>query len=155
MTTSVTTQREIVSEKERGPQKGDSPAVSTRARARIPATDGDRNTKTPGVSREHRLRAWAAAWWVWTSKPPSLRQLWIMSRVDPRRVPGDIPLLRILWHLSNWTDRLLLFVLVLIAPTWLAGPVRWLAPRPFRRYGLYLCLLGLTLAHLIGRRSPP
>jgi hypothetical protein len=151
MTATVTTQREIVSEGEPTPDGADSPAVSTRARARIPVTDRKRNAKTPGVSRADKLRAWGAAWWVWISKPPSLRQTWIMSKVDPQRLPGDVPVFRVLWHISNWTDRLALFALMLIVPLPLAGPVRWLAPRPLRRYGLYLCLFALTIAYLLGR----
>lgn len=142
--TSTTTQREI-----RYPINGavpgvDSPAVPMRARARIPVTDGDANRKTTRMS-------FVARTWQWTARPASLADTWAASRVDRKRVPNDSGLLRALWTVSNFTDRLIMFALILVAPTFLQGPLRWLAVRPARRYGLYLTVLALIAAYLIGR----
>lgn len=142
--TAVTTEREI-----RSPQNGrvpriDSPAVSARARARIPITE-----------RADKIRASAGLglrrWWAWTARPLSLRAAWASSTVAARRLPGDSPPLRVLWVLSNGTDRLVMFALVLIAPTGLQGPLRWLACRPTRRWGFYLVLAVLAVIYTIGR----
>jgi hypothetical protein len=61
-------------------------------------------------------------------------------------VPGDAKALRILWSISNGTDRLVLLVLVLVAPTWLQLPLRAVARRPTRRYGLYVAVAALLVA---------
>jgi hypothetical protein len=53
----------------------------------------------------------------------------------------------IAWLVSNWTDRLILFLLILVAPTGLQGPLRWIVQRPTRRVGLYV-VLGLLAAVL-------
>lgn len=149
-TTPAATQREIVSEDGGGAYKGDSPAVRAQARARIPVADGDRGAKTSRVSPLAAVRAWAGVWWVWIARPPSLKQMWDMSKVDPRRIP-DVPLFRVLWHVSNWSDRLILSALVFVTPNCLAGPVRWITCRPLRRYGFYAVVALLTIAYLLGR----
>lgn len=77
-------------------------------------------------------------WWAWTGRPLSLRALWRTSAVNRTRIPlGSTPF-GLVWKLSNATDRLLFFVLVLLAPTALTGPLRWLAARPTRRWAFYL-----------------
>jgi hypothetical protein len=87
-----------------------------------------------------------AEWWAWTARPAALRDLWHGSKVDRSRVPGDAKALRILWSISNGTDRLVLLVLVLVAPTWLQLPLRAVARRPTRRYGLYVAVAALLVA---------
>jgi hypothetical protein len=107
-------------------------------------------TTGPGVTG--RARRLIARWWVFTSRPVSLRAAWRLSGVvDARRVPGGSPVLAGVWWWSNRTDRLVLFALVVLAPTVLTGPLLWCAARPTRRAGLYLVLAGLaTLFSLAG-----
>jgi hypothetical protein len=95
--------------------------------------------------------SFVARWWVWTARPDSFAGTWASSRVDERRIPHKAGLLRVLWKVSNGTDRLIMFALILALPTACTGPLRWLAQRPTRRYGLYLTLLALATAYLIGR----
>lgn len=144
--TATTTQREI-----RSPHNGrvpevDSPAVRARARASIEVTDSE-------INGRGRISAIASSWWVWTAQPLSLQEMWRLSAVDPKRIPNDAGLLRLAWKASNGTDRLLMFLLVLLVPTALTGPVRWLTCRPTRRYGLYLVTVLLVVALLIGRST--
>jgi hypothetical protein len=90
-------------------------------------------------------------WWVWTARPTSLRVTWRQSAVDPKRIPGKAGALRWLWLLSNGSDRLLMFALLFVAPSGLQGPLRWIAPRPTRRWGAYLIAAVLAVAWLLGR----
>lgn len=145
--TTTTTQREIRSPINGRVPNQDSPGVSAPARATIPTTDSDGNRKTTRLS----FGSWLARRWAWTARPDSFAGTWAASRVDRKRIPNDAGLLSAVWHVSNWTDRLIMFVLILIAPAFLTGPLRWLAPRPMRRYGLYFVLAALTVALLTGR----
>lgn len=140
--TILTTPREI-----RSPQNGrvptlDSPAVPARAGARVPITQ--RIGKILAAAKTGFAR-----WWAWTSRPLSLRAAWALSAVDPARIPNKSGILRALWRISNATDRIILFALTMLAPTCVTGPLRWLALRPTRRYGLYLTLLALTTTYII------
>lgn len=143
--TATTTQREV-----RSPINGvvpavDSPAVRAPARGRIPVTKSE-------IKKGDRF-SWAGRrWWGLASRPLSLAALWRLSGVDRKRIPLNNPALRLIWQLSNWTDRLFMFAIIAAAPTILTGPVRWTAARPTRRYGLYLVVGGLTAAYLIGRK---
>jgi hypothetical protein len=132
--TATVTEREI-----RSPHNGvapavDSPAVSTRTRARIPATQSNGQIRRTLSA----LRLAASRWWAWTARPLSLRASWRLSAIDPKRVPAKSGALHLLWRISNCTDRFAMFLLVLLAPTALTGPLRWLAGRPTRRAGFYL-----------------
>ncbi len=147
--TATTTTRDV-----RSPQNGrvpnpDSPAVRARARASIP-------TSKP-ITKSDRQRADVAAalrsWWAWTARPATLADVWQASAVDPKRIPASSTVLRLLWQVSNWTDRLLMFALIALAPTCLTGLLRWCATRPTRRYGLYLTAAALTAALIIGRTN--
>ncbi|MFI5895604.1 hypothetical protein ACIA5D_36470 [Actinoplanes sp. NPDC051513] len=123
----------------------DSPAVSARARARIPVTDSE-------INRGDRVRQAFTSWWLLTAEPMTLRELWNASKVDRKRIPADNLILRVLWQVSNWTDRLAMFAAVTIVfPPLLTGPLRWCAARPTRRYGLYLTVAALTGAYLYER----
>lgn len=142
MTTTVT-EREI-----RSPHNGrvpriDSPPAPARAGARLPVTVRVDKAKAAVVGAARR-------WWVWTAQPASLADTWRASAVDPTRVPAGSTLLLTLWRVSNWTDRLLMFGLLLAAPTALTGPLRWLAARPTRRWGFYLTIALHVGAYLLG-----
>ena len=143
MASTPTTQRENLSRHNGTVPKVDSPAVSARARARIATTQRDSN-------RERQTGRRLAAWWAWTAQPASLNALWQASSVDPKRIPAANLALRWACHASNWTDRLLMFAIIALLPTFATGPLRWCAERPTRRYGLYLTLAALTAAYLIG-----
>ena len=126
----------------------DSPAVRAgarrmRARASILATDRI-GTALRSVRRE------LGEWWVWTDRPASLRETWQRSAVDGKRVPVDAAVPALLWRLSNWTDRLVMLLLVLAAPTVLTGPLRWLATRPTRRCAFYVLLAVLVVIVAVG-----
>lgn len=127
---------------------GDSPAAPARAGARLPVTQRARQLWAG-------TRAAGRNWWAWTAQPASLADTWTASKVDPRRVPGNAGTLSVLWRISNATDRLIMFALILAAPTALTGPLRWAATRPTRRWGLYIALTAFTattVAHtLLGR----
>jgi hypothetical protein len=75
----------------------------------------------------------------------SLRVAWRLSGViDTARVPGGSRFWGAVWWWSNRTDRVVLFVVVVLAPTVLTGPLLWCAARPSRRWGLYVVLAGLV-----------
>jgi hypothetical protein len=126
-----------------------------RARAREatqkdPATDGDSTpgSKGPPSAARRRLTAVVETTrWVWVAHPASLTEAWQQSSiVDPTRMPRRRPWwLPLLWRASNCTDRLVLFAVLLIAPTVLQGPLRWIVARPTRRLGLYLLIAVLWL----------
>lgn len=137
------TEREILSPHNGRVPRLDSPAVSTRARARLPVTERVGKWKTSAVSS-------ARTWWGFTACPASYVEMWQASRVDETRIPGRSGLLRGLWLVSNWTDRIVLFVLIVGAPTFCTGPLRWLATRPTRRWGFYLITAILAAALLLG-----
>ncbi len=150
MTASVT-EREIRSGVNGHRPSVDSPAVSTPARARIPVTP--RYDKIGGgvVRVGVALRRGARRWWLWTARPASLRTAWKLSAIDDRRIPLRAGWLRVAWLLSNGTDRLFMFALVLAAPTFLQGPLRWLASRPTRRLGFYVLAAAWVAFVLAGR----
>jgi hypothetical protein len=142
--TATTTQREIRSPQNGRVSKLDSPAVPACARATIAVTDSE-------IKKRGRVAVTVVSWWGWTARPLSLRATWALSVVDRKRIPNDSTVLRILWQVSNWTDRLLMFALILICPTVCSGPLRWIAQRPTRRAGLYLSLLALIATMVIER----
>lgn len=134
----------------RSPQNGrvpavDSPAAPARAGARVPVTKSE-------IKKGDRVSRAGRRWWALASRPLSIAALWRLSGVDRKRTPLDHLALRLIWQVSNWTDRLVMFALIAVAPTALTGPLRWVAVRPTRRYGLYLVVGGLTAAYLIGRK---
>lgn len=116
--------------------EGENPAARVRTRASIPVTL--RIGKISDVRSAIKLAA--RRWWLWTARPASLATTWRLSAVDPKRVPGNSRLLRLLWTGSNRSDRLAVFALLLLCPTVLTGPLRWIVQRPTRRVGLYLVL---------------
>ena len=98
----------------------------------------------PGAA--DRVRRLLGRWWVFTSRPMSLQAAWRLSGViDAKRIPGGSPVLAAVWWWSNRVDRVVLFVLAILAPTVLTGPLLWCAASPARRCGLYLVLAGLTV----------
>ncbi len=121
----------------------DSPAVRARARASMPVTGRDRNEKADRSTRK--------GWSAWTAVPDSLQQAWVQSSLDPKRIPAGNGGLKVLWLVSNWTDRLLWFAVALIAPAGLTGAVRWAAQRPTRRWATLIVLAALTGAVIIGK----
>jgi hypothetical protein len=142
----TTTQRDVRSDRGGGVRDPDSPAVRAGARANIPVTDSE-------IKLGDRVRQGAASWWLLTAEPMTLRALWTASGVDRKRIPRDSTTLRVLWHVSNWTDRLVMFALLAITPTFMTGPLRWSAARPARRVGLHLTLAALTGLYLYGRNN--
>lgn len=147
--TATTTPRDFLSPTNGRVPNLDSPGVSTPAHARITPTQSDGNSKT---RTDPKVR-WLARQTFWTARPDSQQAAWAASRVDRKRVPNDSGPLRVLWKISNGTDRLLLFALIQIVPTVLQGPLRWIAQRPTRRIGLYLVVGALTITLLIGRST--
>lgn len=141
----TSTHSDVRSKVQEGVRDTDSPAVRAGARASLKVTDGE-------IKRGDRVRQELASWWLLTAEPMTLRELWAASKVDRKRVPLDTPVLRGLWHVSNWTDRLAMFALLAATPTALTGPLRWCAVRPTRRYGLYLTVAALTGLYLYGRK---
>ena len=143
----TTTERDVRSQINGRVPGVDSPAVHARARARISDTDGDvKPTKVRSPSRVAGL----ANWWVWTAQPASFAGTWAGSKVDRSRIPANNTVLFVLWQVSQWTDRLVMFALILALPAILTGPLRWCAARPARRYTLYLTAAAFVAACLIG-----
>ncbi|MEV0214323.1 hypothetical protein [Micromonospora sp. NPDC050695] len=77
--------------------------------------------------------------------------MWAASAVDSKRIPANVGALRIAWQVSNWTDRLLMFGLIAVAPTFLTGLLRWLAARPTRRWAFYLILAAFAATFALGK----
>lgn len=151
--TTTTTQGEIRSGINGHPAPWDSPPVRARARASLDVTHRD-DKISGGLVRKVRSVLVAAAlgarrWWVWTGRPASLATSWRLSGVDDTRIPLKVGALNIAWQVSNWTDRLFMFALVLAAPTFLTGPLRWIATRPTRRLGFYLLAAATAVAYVL------
>jgi hypothetical protein len=149
--TATVTKREIRSGVNGHAPSLESPPARTRVRARVPVTERvgkiSGGVKTIGV----KLRLTGRRWWAWTSRPLSLRAAWTLSAVDEKRIPLRLGTLGTLWRLSNATDRLLMFAVILAAPTVLTGPLRWIAARPTRRFGFYALTAAFAVFALIGR----
>lgn len=146
----TTTQRDVTFQPERGGRIPDSPPARVSARRARETNRPTTPRKAPTVrvgAIGASLRRAGGRWWVWTSQPASLATTWRESAVAKARVPlGSGPLV-LVWRISNWTDRLLMFGLILAAPTFLTGPLRWLAARPTRRFAFYT--LGGIVAVLV------
>jgi hypothetical protein len=121
-------------------------AYAREASSKNPVTEGDhgggrRRVATAAAAARSAL----AGWWVWTARPLSLRAAWRLSGADPRRLPPHAPWWLVeLWRLSNLLDRRAWFVLMMLAPSGLQGPLRWLAVRPTRRLGTYIVVAALS-----------
>jgi hypothetical protein len=139
------TRSDVLNRATKPPQQGDSPS------ARAPARRAPARARVTATDRKRKMRTLAASWWVWTDRPPSLRATWRLSKVDPVRVPAKSGPLTLLWRISNVTDRPILFALTILAPSFLAGPLRWLTARPTRRFGLYFLLLTFVVYLVAGR----
>jgi hypothetical protein len=141
------TQREVPARTNGAVPKLDSPAVSARARARIPVTESvDKISDATGS-----IKTAAAGWWGFTARPLSLRDLWRSSAVDAKRIPGKSGGLAIAWQVSNWADRLVMFAFIAVLPTFATGPLRWCAARPTRRWAFYLVTAVLAATYALGR----
>jgi hypothetical protein len=143
--TQPATHSDVLSPSLTPPLGPDSPSVRVAARARVTTTQ-----RNPARGKRRvwtAVRTAAAGWWVWTSRPASLRTMWRLSAVTWARVPLRSGPLLLVWRVSNWTDRLAMFALVLLAPTCLTGPLRWLSTRPTRRFAFYL--LGAITAAVV------
>lgn len=151
--TATLTGREIRSKVNGNVPKVDSPAVSPRARARVPVTQRAGNIVVAATGIWSSAVRAGARWWAWTARPMSLRASWRASAVDPRRVPLRHAWLLRAWRVSNATDRIVMFALVLAAPTVFTGPLRWLAARPTRRFGFYLVVTAFAVYVLVGHRA--
>lgn len=99
----------------------------------------------PAEPLHQRARAAAAyqtATWLGLYRhPPSLREAWEMSSsLNRARVPDESGLLATLWWLLLYSERLVMFavILVLLVP---AATLLWCAGRPSRRWGLYTVLV--------------
>jgi hypothetical protein len=144
--TATTTEREILSKTNGRVPDLDSPAARARARASIPVTDSE-------IKKADWVASLLDSWWVWTAQPTSFQAVWRMSAVDRTRIPNNSTVLRLLWRVSNWTDRLVMFALILTLPTAFTGGLRLIAQRPMRRVGLYLTLAALAGLYLYGRNN--
>ncbi|MER7166744.1 hypothetical protein ABT336_11870 [Micromonospora sp. NPDC000207] len=142
--TTIVTEREIRSPKNGRMPTLNSPPAPARAGARIPVTFSIGKVWAD-------IRAGCCSWWALTARPLSYKALWRLSAVDTRRIPANLGWLRAAWHVSNWTDRLAIFALIAVAPTFLTGPLRWLAARPTRRWAFYLVLAVLTTTLALGK----
>lgn len=138
----TTTQRDFLSPGPAPSLNGNSPGVSARARARVPVTDGESKKKSV---RSFRPAALVEKWWVWTAQPATIADTWAASAIDRRRISANNSVLYALWRLSNATDRLIMFALIVTLPSLLTGLLRWCATRPTRRYSLYLTVSSLLL----------
>lgn len=145
MTQTLTTQGEIRSARNGRVPEVDSPAMSTRARARIPVTQSE-------IKKGDRISRAVSGWWGLHVRPLSTAEAWTLSRLDKARIPSDSALIRALWAVSNWTDRLIMFAVIQVAPTFVQAPLRWIACRPTRRYGFYLTVSALTALYHFGRK---
>lgn len=142
--TTIVTEREIRSPINGRVPRLDSPPAPARAGARLPVTLSFGKVWSA-------VRAGCCTWWAWTARPASLAELWTASAVDSKRIPANFGPLRVAWQVSNWTDRLLMFALIAVAPTFATGPLRYLATRPTRRWAFYVLLAVFITAHALGK----
>lgn len=93
-------------------------------------------------------------WWIVTTRPMSIKAAWRAGRlVDVGRVPIKIRWLELLWRWDNRIGtRPLFFLLAMVAPHTLAGPILWCAARPSRRLGALVVTTALTLGLYLAAR---
>lgn len=77
--------------------------------------------------------------------------MWHLSGFDPARVHKGNVGLASTWKVMNGTERLAMFVLIVVAPGFLQPLLRWVFQRPTRRVGFWLALLLVTAGLLVGR----
>ncbi|GGM27432.1 hypothetical protein GCM10011608_10240 [Micromonospora sonchi] len=138
----------------RSPRNGrvpvlDSPPAPARAGARIPVTLSVGKIR-PALLVANVRRGFRR-WWLWTDRPLSLAATWRTTAVDVRRVPARSEGLRLAWLISNHTDRYLMLLLLLVAPTFLQGPLRYLTARPVRRWLFYLAFAAFAATFALGK----
>ncbi|QKW17385.1 hypothetical protein HUT12_23340 [Verrucosispora sp. NA02020] len=127
----------------------DSPPVSARARARVPVTLSVGKIRPGFIAAS--IRKGFRRWWLWTDRPLSLAAMWRTTAVDVRRIPARSEGLRLAWLISNHTDRYLMVALLLVAPTFLQGPLRYLTARPVRRWLFYLVFAAFAATFALGK----
>lgn len=95
----------------------------------------------PAHRRVRQATATAAATWLgFYRQPPSVRDAWYLSEsMDRARIPAESGLLAAAWWIANWTERIVLFAVVLLLLV-LAATGLWIVARPARRIGLYIVL---------------
>lgn len=83
----------------------------------------------------------AAVWWGFVTRPLSVAEAWRRSGdLDAQRIPAESGLLAHLWYWLNRSERILLFLLILVL-TFLTGTLLWCVARPSRRWGLYIVVV--------------
>lgn len=133
----------------------DAPAeTTTEATTVVPADEPEQEAdeadapRRPGRGRRFlaHLRAAIGQSKLMTRHPIALADAWRRSDViDPRRIPDESDFWALMWLISNRVDRIIWFGIYLIAPTFLAGGVLYVAERPTRRWGTVIVLV-LVLA---------
>jgi hypothetical protein len=136
-----------------GPRPGGNASVPTRARVIIRTAEYWRKVIERVRTIFRTADAGLRRWWAWTDRPPSLRACWRLSRVDEARVPRGDRGLTAGWTVANGIERLLVFALLLVAPSFAQPLLRWCVMRPTRRAGLWLALILLVAVALISRWS--
>lgn len=130
------------------PEGGNAP-VSTRARAIISGPEYSGNLIGWVRRCLDAVRAGWRRWWMWSDRPPSLRVLWRLTGFDQARVYKGSPALARGWKRRNSTERLLMFLLLLVAPGFAQPLLRWVFASPVRRAGFWLVIAGLTVWRLV------
>lgn len=93
------------------------------------------------------------SWWGFVARPMSIREAWRLSGViDARRIPDRSNLLANLWWIANRTERILLFLLVLVL-TFVLGSILWCSVTPTRRLGLYTVVFPLLAIFYVAAKG--
>lgn len=115
-----------------------------------PATADDQDAG-PGIRSKVVDKATAVGaafgnWWGFIARPISVAEGWHRSGdLIAANVPANSEIVAWLWWASNQADRIILFLLLMVAPTFLNGPILWCASHAARRWGVYLVVFVLTV----------
>lgn len=111
----------------------DQTRMSARARARIAVTPRDGKILRVLAAAAGNVRSDTRRWWLYTSRPVSLRAWSRTLKVDASKVPGDSTLLRRAWTVDNHTTgRAFRYIATGLQLT--AAGVAWLSCSPARRW---------------------
>lgn len=143
------TQSEVPLEDSGGPAPFSDLQARARARARARLQDTLSDSKIGWIVAV--VRSDLRSWWLYASRPPSLRAWLRHQRIDAARVPAGSPLVGLLWAVDNWITGVAVRGVGIVFHL-LGGAFTWLAGHPARRWpAFFIAASAIGYWLLVGR----